>query len=393
MTSAIFDGPGRPAVATGPRRVLVLGSLAESLVNFRGDLLRALKARGHQVIAAAPPGPAWVDEALARWGVRRAVLPLERTGTHPLRDLALLRALLRLFREERPHALLAYTAKPVIYGLIAASLAGVPRKVALITGLGFVFLPPRSKSQSVLQRMARVLYRLAIRRADVVLFQNSDDERSFRDRRLLRKGQVVGRVAGSGVNVERYEQKPLPSGPPRFLLIGRLLLDKGVGEYLEAAERLKAEWPELTFDLVGPAEADHPAALPVTRINSAVASGAVRWHGAVRDVRPRLAACHVYVLPSYREGMPRTVLEAMAVGRPIITTNAPGCRETVRPGINGALVPPADAEALYLEMKRFAGLSRAELQRMGAASRAIVEAEFDVRQVNTAIISALERDA
>lgn len=379
-------------MATVGRRVVVVGGLAESLVNFRGDLLRVLKARGHDVVAAAPAGPPWVDEALARWGVRRVALPLQRTGTDPLRDLALLRRLLQLLREEQPHVLLAYTAKPVIYGLLAAGLAGVPRKAALITGLGFAFLPSRSAAQALKQRIARGLYRAALHCADVVLFQNSDDEHTFRRLGLLRPGQDVRRVAGSGVNLDRYARQPMPNGPPRFLLIARLLLDKGVAEYLDAAARLRAERPDVACDLVGPLE-DHPAAVPAARIEAAVAAGAVRWHGAVRDVRPWLAACHVYVLPSYREGMPRTVLEAMAVGRPIITTNAPGCRETVRPGINGALVPPADAEALYLEMKRFAGLSRAELERMGAASRAIVEAEFDVRQVNTAIISALELDA
>jgi glycosyltransferase involved in cell wall biosynthesis len=379
---------GDSATGGGARRILLVGSLAESLVNFRGDLLRELKAGGHDVIAAAPEGPAWVDEALARWGVRRVVLPLDRTGTHPLRDLALLRALRWLMRAERPDALLAYTAKPVIYGLLAAAATGVPRKVALITGLGFAFLPARSVVQSALQRITRGLYRLALRYADVVLFQNADDEQVFRDLGLLRPGVDVRRVAGSGVNLERYARQPLPPGPPCFLLIARLLIDKGVGEYLDAAARLHAEGAGVRCELVGPLEA-HPAAIDAARIERAVAAGAIAWHGAVRDVRPHLAACHVYVLPSYREGMPRTVLEAMAVGRPVITTDAPGCRDTVELGVNGARVPVADAAALYREMKRFAALPRAELERMADASRAIAAARFDVCTVNAAIAAAL----
>jgi glycosyltransferase involved in cell wall biosynthesis len=388
---AISAGGGS-ATDGAVRRILLIGSLAESLVNFRGDLLRELKARGYVVIAAAPAGPSWVDGALTRWGVRRVVLPLSRTGTNPLSDLALLRALLRLMRAERPDAVLAYTAKPVIYGLLAAAAADVPRKVALITGLGFAFLPARSVLQSLLQRITRGLYRRALRHADVVLFQNGDDERVFRDLGLLRPGVDVRRVAGSGVSLGRYARQPLPPGPPRFLLIARLLIDKGVGEYLDAAAQLHAEGTGVRCELVGPLEA-HPAAIDAARIERAVAAGAIVWHGAVRDVRPHLADCHVYVLPSYREGMPRTVLEAMAVGRPIITTDAPGCRETVEPGVNGALVPVADGDALYRELKRFAGLPRAELERMADASHAMAAAKFDVGNVNAAIIAALALDA
>ena len=377
---------------TEARRVLVLGSLAESLVNFRGDLLRALTDAGHEVIAAAPAGPAWVDEVLAQWGVRRVVLPLRRTGTNPVQDLAFLRALLRLMYAERPYALLAYTVKPVIYGLIAAHVAGVPRRVALITGLGFSFLEARSAAQSVLQRAVRWLYRRALRGADVVLFQNRDDEEVFRSCGLLRPRQDVRLVAGSGVNLERYGARPLPAGPRRFLLIARLLIDKGIQEYIDAAARLHAVRRRVSCELIGPEE-DHPAAIPARQIEQAAQSGAIVYHGAVRDVRPYLAAAHVYVLPSYREGTPRTVLEAMAIGRPIITTDAPGCRETVVNGRNGVLVPVADSDALFREMLRFADMDEAELDRMGAASREIAEAKFDVRKVNAAIIAALALDA
>lgn len=377
---------------TGLKKVLVIGSLAESLVNFRGDLLRKLAHAGHEVIAAAPAGPAWVDEALAQWQVRRVILPLRRTGRNPIHDLGFLRALLSLIRAERPYALLAYTVKPVVYGLLAARIARVPRRVALITGLGFSFLEARSAAQSTLQGAVRWLYGRALQGADVVLFQNRDDEEVFRTRGLLRPHQDVRLVAGSGVNLERYAARPLPAGPRRFLMIARLLVDKGVQEYLYAAARLRAARPDISCELVGPLE-DHPAAVSAHQIEQAVQSGAIIYQGAIRDVRPHLAAAHVYVLPSYREGTPRTVLEAMATGRPIITTDAPGCRETVIPGRSGALVPAADSEALFREMLRFADLDDAELARMGVASREIAEAKFDVHKVNAAIIAALALDA
>lgn len=376
----------------GGKKVLIVGSLAESLVNFRGDLLRALARAGHEVIAAAPDGPLWVDEALARWQVRRVVLPLQRTGTNPIHDIGFLRALLGLMRAERPYAVLAYTVKPVVYGLLAARIAGVPRRVALITGLGFSFLAARSAVQSALQSAVRWLYRRALRGAHVVLFQNRDDEEVFRGRGLLRPGQDVRLVAGSGVNLERYGARPLPAGPRRFLMIARLLVDKGVLEYLDAAAQLRTARPDVSCELIGPLE-EHPAAVSSQQIEQAVKSGAIVYHGAVRDVRPYLAATHVYVLPSYREGTPRTVLEAMATGRPIITTDAPGCRETVIPGRNGALVPVADSDALFREMLRFADFDDLELHRLAAASREIAEAKFDVHKVNAAIIAALALDA
>jgi glycosyltransferase involved in cell wall biosynthesis len=377
---------------TEARKILVVGSLAESLVNFRGDLLRELRGRGHDVIAAAPAGPPWVDDALARWGVRRLVLPLDRTGTHPLRDAALLRALVRSMRAECPDAVLAYTIKPVVYGLLAARAAGVRRKVALITGLGFSFLQARSAAQAIVQIAVRGMYWMALRKADVVLFQNADDEQEFRRRRLISDRQRSDIVAGSGVNLDRYPARSMPAGPRRFLLIARLLIDKGVREYIEAAAWLHAQRAEVSCHLVGPLEV-HPAAIPSAEIDRAVQAGAIVYHGAVRDVRPQLAAAHVYVLPSYREGMPRTVLEAMATGRPIITTDAPGCRETVVAGRNGSLVPVGDGKALAREMLRYADLPDAELRRMGEESRRLAEARFDVARVNQRIVAALTADA
>lgn len=375
----------RPSPA---RHVLVIGSLAESLVNFRGDLLRALVSSGCTVTAAAPAGPAWVDDTLRQWGVRRAVLPLNRTGVSVAQDLVLLIALWGLLRRERPDAVLGYTIKPVVFGTLAAWLAGVPRKVAMITGLGFAFMTTASNGQRVVQAVARALYWLALRCADVVLFQNGDDEQALRTLGLIRAGSDVRRIAGSGVNLQRFARQPLSPGPRRFLLVARLLRDKGVREYFAAAAQIRATHPGAQCHLVGPLDSN-PSAVTAQELQEAVDSGAVVYHGAVKDVRPFLRDCHVYVLPSYREGMPRSVLEALATGRPIITTDAPGCRETVESGVNGVLVPVGDAHALADAMGRYVGLDAASLEAQADSSRRLAERRFAVEQVNADILAAL----
>jgi glycosyltransferase involved in cell wall biosynthesis len=372
-------------------RVLVIGSLPESLINFRGDMIQALRAAGCDVVAAAPAGPAWVDERLAAWGVRRAVLPLSRTGTSLVADLKLVRHLYRLCRQERPDSVLGYTIKPVVYGSIAAGLARVPRIVALVTGLGFTFMKAGSIRQRLVQGIARTLFFVGLRSADVAVFQNPDDEAEFRERGLLHRKLDVRRVAGSGVNVDRYPLAPLPSaGPFRFLLIARLLLDKGVREYIAAAGEIRAQRKDVEFHLVGPHDTN-PSAIPRQEIDDAVAVGAIVYHGAADDVRPFLRDCHVYVLPSYREGTPRSVLEALATGRPVITTDAPGCRETIRvaPSRNGVMVPVADAVALAASMRDFLDLPRPALQAMADSSREFAESRFDVRRVNADLLSAM----
>lgn len=370
------------------KKILVVGSLAESLVNFRGELLQQMVADGHRVLAAAPPGPAWVDGVLAGWGVQRRVLPLSRTGTSVAADLKLLMALRRLCRDECPDAVLSYTIKPVVYATLAARWTGVPRVVAMVTGLGFSFMQARTIKQRLVQQVARGLYGLAMRNAHVALFQNPDDEAAFRALRLLPESLDVRRINGSGVNLEHFAVQALPQGPCRFLMIARLLADKGVREYFEAAAIVKAKRPEVEFHLVGPFDSN-PSAVTRAELAAAVAGGAVTYHGAAEDVRPYLRDCHVYVLPSYREGMPRSVLEALAIGRPVITTDAPGCRETVTPGLNGSLIPVADAKALAKEALRYAAMDRVALAAQARASRLRAEAKYDVRQVNADVLGVL----
>jgi glycosyltransferase involved in cell wall biosynthesis len=369
-------------------KIVIFGSLAESLLNFRGDLIRHLRACGHEVVAVAPGESAEVDLTLKSWGVRRVQIRMDRTGIDPISDLRFLIDLCRLLQKEQPDVLLAYTIKPVVYGMLAARFAGVSRRVAMITGLGFAFNPTAGLRQKLARMAARALYRAAMACANVVVFQNPDDELDFRNLRMLGNGLRVLRTAGSGVNLERFTAQRLPDGPLRFLMIARLLKEKGVREYMKAAALVRQTRPELEFHLVGPFDT-HPSAASRREVEASVAAGHIVYHGAVADVRTHLAHCHVFVLPSYREGTPRSVLEAMAVGRPIVTTDAPGCRETVIPGENGLLVPPGQSEALGEAMQSLAKRSSADLERMALSSRHLATTRYDVRIVNAQIADAL----
>ena len=359
-------------------KVLIVASYADSLRVFRGDLILRLISEGHEVAVAAPSfaqapeTKQWLDEAR----VRILEIPMERTGRNPVSDLKLLAHLFSMFRSERPDAVLAYTVKPVVYGLLAARLAGVERRYALITGLGYAFAGSGGFVASTVVR----LYRHALVGAASVMFQNPDDQALFRSLGLIGPGAQTTVVDGSGVNIERFAHVPLRVRPFSFLMIARLLTVKGVREYVAAARRIKAEFPEVRFDLVGWID-ENPDAISQDELDAATSDGTIRFHGKLKDVRAVLADCSAFVLPSYREGVPRTVLEAMATGRAIITTDAPGCRETVQPGENGYLVAPKSVDELVDAMRALVS-DVALCERMGMASRKIAERKFSVDRVN-----------
>lgn len=372
-------------------KLLIIGSHAEQMLNFRGDLIRHLQSRGHEVVTASPAAAsAAVDQRLNAWGVRRIDLAMDRTGISVAADLRLLRQIRALIRTERPDLVLAYTIKPVIYGALGARLAGRPPMVAMITGLGLAFSAPGSMAQRVVRTFARTLYGLAMRCTDVVFFQNPDDEADFRRHGLLRARHRIEHTNGSGVNLHRFPASPMPPRPFRFLMIARLLADKGVREYIAAAALLKTTHPEVECHLVGPFD-PNPSALSPAEIDAATASGTVIHHGFALDVRPHLERCHAYVLPSYREGTPRSVLEAMAVGRPVITTDAPGCRQTVTHGVNGLLVAVAAVSPLAEAMRKLVEMPDAALAAMGQSSRQMAETQFDVNVVNAQVATVLEQ--
>lgn len=369
---------------------LLIASFADSILSFRGPLLDALLARGLSVHVAAPDLPAdcLMRQRLEARGIQVHDIPLRRTGTNPLADATTLLHLWQLMRRIHPQFVLGYTIKPVIYGSLAALLAQVPQRFALVTGLGYLFQSEvdEGDNRSRLRSLVQPLYSLALRCTHKVFLQNPDDQALFRSLGILPPATPSVVVNGSGVDVAEYEVAPLPKAP-HFLLIARLLGDKGVREYAEAARRIRARYPQAVFSLVGWID-ETPNAIAPQELDAWVADGTCNYLGRLSDVRPAIAACTVYVLPSYHEGTPRTVLEAMAMGRAIITTDAPGCRETVVDGDNGFLVPVKAVDELVGAMQRF--IEEPELAaRMGARARQIAEEKYDVHRVNTVMLQEM----
>lgn len=368
-------------------RVVVVGVQAESVVSFRGDMLRSMALSGHRVLALAPENDARVRATLAEMGVEYGTVPLRRTGLNPIRDALTAASLVRTFRRFRPDVVLVYAAKPVVYGSIAARVAGVPMRTAMITGVGSALGGGPRLRRRLLSLVLRNLYAVGLRQSHIVFFQNPDDEALFRRLHLVGARHRVVLINGSGVDLERFSPQPLPVGPITFMMIGRIIRDKGVYEYVEAARIVRRTHPEVRFQLLGQLD-PNPSGVSQAELEAWRDEGTVEYLGHTSDVRPYLARAHVSVLPSYGEGMPRSVLEAMAMGRAVLTTDVPGCRETVENGQNGLIVRARDAAALSDGMLRM--LAEPErLERMGQRSRAIAEQRFDVHAVNRVILGTL----
>jgi glycosyltransferase involved in cell wall biosynthesis len=369
-----------------PRRIVVLAGLAESLINFRRSLLEAFRDYGLDVFAFAPlPKPDFVEQ-LQRIGVDFQAIPLCRTGTNPLEDTRYYLELRRRIRKINPDVVFSYTIKPVIFGSLAARACGVRKVVSMITGAGYTFQKATWKGKAI-HTMVRPFYRMALAANDVVFFQNRDNLALFREERVLDDPGKAFVIPGSGVDLCHYAPVVPWTHPVTFLLIARLLFDKGIREYVDAARSLKAKYPETRFRLLGPFD-PNPAGVPRCVLEEWEREGAIEYLPETRDVRPYLAETSIYVLPSYHEGMPRTVLEAMAMGRPIITSDAPGCRETVIEGRNGFTVPIKDSNSLSRAMEQFIK-NPSLIPEMGRHSRLLAEERFDVRKVNSEIMSRL----
>ncbi len=365
-------------------RVLIVASLASSLVRFRGDLIRLLKAAGCEVIACAPDPDAATLNALDKIGVICLPVGLARAGLNPFADLGYMLAVRRIIRESRPAVVLAYTPKPVIYSGIALRGAS-PRYYALISGLGYGF-GQETLQQRMLTPLMAQLFKFGLRRSAGVIFQNPDDRALFVERGIVAMEKTT-LVFGSGVDVSHFAVQQLPS-QPTFLLMARLIAEKGVREYAAAARQVKARVPQARFLLAGWIE-PRAGAIQTSELEQWQRENILEYLGALDDVRPAIAQAGVYVLPSYyREGVPRSVLEAMAMGRAVVTTDSPGCRETVVDGANGVLVPPRNVEKLAQAMCALA-LDANAVARMGQASRRLAEERFAVEKVNAQMMTAM----
>ena len=373
-----------------PEKVLFVAANARSLIANRGDLIQEMKERGHRVHALIPDYD-FLPE-VHDLGISFDKIRLSRTGVDPWSDHKSYQQLKKLISRQKPDVVYSYSIKPVIYGSLAAQACNVPMVAAMITGMGYLFTGETLR-QRMLRSVATRLYRRGLAAADRIFFQNPDDLDLFRNLGLLNgsNGGKIVRTNGSGINLERFPQSQ-PPGPPEkplhFLMIARLLQDKGVREFATAAHLLSEKYPEVRFTVVGPHDPHLPHALPVDEVEQWRRRGIITFAGGVKDVRPHLQACSVYVLPSYREGTPRSVLEAMATGRPVITTDTPGCRETVTDGENGFLVPVKSVDALVSGMEKFIQ-NPGIVPKMGEMSRRLASDKYDVRKVNRVILDAI----
>ncbi|MEL7190035.1 MAG: glycosyltransferase family 4 protein [Pseudomonadota bacterium] len=370
-------------------KIVVLSSLAFSLINFRGQLLAEMRKAGHQVVAVAPDDDPRVRERLDEMGISFEIVPMARTGTNPIADLQTIGAYVSLLNREEPDVVVAYTQKPIIYGGIACRLAGIKRYYALMSGLGYLF-SEAAEGRSLLKKVFCRLYRSGLAKAQRIFVFNSDDKQDMLDARIIDADAPVLQVPGSGVDLERFVTSPPPNAPVRFLMIGRLMRDKGVWEYAEAAKAVSAKFPEARFSLIGRPEPANPTGLNAKDVERLKRDYPIEVIPETNDVPSFLADSHVFVLPTYyREGLPRTILEALAVGRAVITTDMPGCRDAVSDGENGFLVEPRNATSLADAMMKLAADSEL-VKAMGAHSRHLAETVYDVRLVNRLLMDEME---
>jgi glycosyltransferase involved in cell wall biosynthesis len=359
-------------------RLLVAANSTWNLDNFRAGLIRELLRAGHEVTTLSPDSTGIrIDEL----DLPHTTWRMERSGIDPRTDIASLLSMFRIIRQAKPDVFLGFTVKPNIYGSIACrilSVAAIPN----VSGLGTTFL-----SGSAFRRAILFIYRFAFARTKVVFFHNPDDAALFLEEGVVRAGQARV-VPGSGVNTAKFSPTELPP-EPKFLMIARLLADKGVREYVAAARELKQKIPGAQFSLLGQIDHHNRSGIAEAELRQWVGERVIKYLGATSDVRPFIRESAVVVLPSYREGLPRTLLEAAAMGRPLIGTDVPGCRQVVRDGVTGYLCKARSADSLAAAMERFAHAPYAQRVAMAANARAMVEDEFDERLVFDAYLRAI----
>ncbi len=356
-------------------RVAVVANTAWYLYNFRRNLMRALAEDGHEVVAIGGDGE--FAQRLQHEGFRHAEVRFSSDGTQPLRELRTVRGLRQALRRERIDLVLSYTPKGNIYAALAMLGTGT-RQLMNISGLGRAFV-----QRGLLGWLVTALYRLTVGRATWVFFQNDDDWRFFIESGLVRRDQS-SRLPGSGVDLQSFRPAPLPGsedGACTFLMVARLLWEKGAGEYAAATRRVRQTQPRARFQILGPLDDSPRRGVPRATLQAWVDEGSVEYLGETDDVRPFLQAADCVVLPSYREGVPRSLLEAAAMARPVITTDAVGCRQTVDDGVTGLLCQPRDASDLADRMLQMIERGPDGRQQMGLAGRTKMEREFDERAV------------
>lgn len=377
-----FDTGGSWSV----KKVVFIHNTTKYVFLHYREFVEKFVTAGAEVVVIAPFDDS-VDQIKAM-GVRCIDVAMSRQGLNPVTEMITLIQIFRLISKEKPQVVFNYSIKPVIYGSIAARWSGVSNIFSMVTGLGHLFMDQTLKYK-IIRSVILPLYRSAIHGNSAVFFQNPDDKNLFIDNHLVDedKGFVIN---GTGIDLERFTPSENQSVVTRFILVSRLLWSKGIKEYVEAARSLKRQYPEVEFQILGMYD-DNPTSIQETDMQAWQEEGVINYLGATDDVRPYLRDSSVFVLPTiYREGRPRAVVEAMATGRPVITTNTPGCRQTVIHDQNGFLVPIKNVPALAEAMERFI-VNPELIRKMGRRSRELAEEQYNVHEVNNTIASIMGR--
>ncbi len=373
-----------------PKTVILVANAAFTIINFRKELIAQFLQSGYQVIVVCPSACALLEEQdvsshFERLGATHLSIPLTRSGINPFSEIKLFVSLLRIIRRIKPDVVLNYTIKPTIYGSIAAAFSPKTRIFSTITGLGYLFTSKSLKSK-LLGLVVKMQYYFALKMNTLVFFQNNDDLQLFTEMGLLRR-VATKIVNGSGVDLTAYKPSTEQKRNNSFIMVGRILKDKGIDEYIAAARLVKKNHPEALFQVLGPLD-NNPAAYGMVDIESWQKEGCIEYIPPQKDVRPYLAKSQVFVLPSYREGTPRSTLEAMAMGMPVITTDAPGCKETIIDTVNGYQVPTRDHVGLAAAMEKFI-VDGSLSVKMGEESLKMARNKFDVHKVNESILAEI----
>jgi len=367
-------------------RIMLVANTAWSIFRFRHGLLVSLLKAGVEVVVVAPQDSSFAD--LQALGCSTLDLGLSAKGVNPFLELLLLFRLWRIYKKLQPDLIIHYTIKPNIYGSLAAKVAGI-RSLAVTTGLGYTFV-----NDNVVARVARCLYRLAFRFPQEVWFLNADDRGEFLARRLVDDSRAI-LLPGEGIDLARFSPRvpvPSPDGRFRFLLIARMMWDKGVGEFVQAAQIVRRSYPNAVFQLLGACDVPNPSQIGIAQVETWVREGIVEYLGTTDDVCSAIARADCVVLPSYREGVPRTLMEAAAMAKPLIATDVPGCRDVVKDGINGFVCPMKNAEALADSCIRMLNATENDRQQMGLAGRQLMVEHFDEALVVSRYAEMLQRN-
>ena len=374
-------------------KVVIIGTVASSFYGFRADLIHKFLEQGYQVYAFTSEYSMYDLEKIQNLGAIPVTYELNRGGLNPLLDIVATYKLSKKIREIKPDLVFSYFSKPVIFGTIAAKLAKVPKIIGMLEGLGYTFTEQPegiSKKTQIIKKFQLLLYKIALPQLDKIIFLNPDDLTDLLEQYAI-KVKNVQVLGGIGLNLQEYSYQAIPdiNQPIDFLFIGRLLKEKGIHDYLAAAKIVKNKYPETQFTVLGAIDPHNLGALKQFELDELIASNIINYPGHVNNVKDWVASSHVFVLPSYREGVPRSTQEAMAIGRPIITTDVPGCRETVVNGVNGFLVARWNPEALAEKMIYFIEHPD-QIEKMGDESYKMAVDKFDAEKVNQRLMNILD---